>query len=80
MSITKNVLLSKLVLFNEKKIAKDSDESNFGNFDTPHYTNSQDSTVSFGYVDFEAKIFLFLYPRSKMQQPVLPYLMLAYVF
>ena len=27
-----------------------------------HYTNSQNSIISFGYVDFWAKIFLILYP------------------
>ena len=31
----------------------------------PHYTNSQVSIVSFGYVDPEAKIFLILYPCLK---------------
>ena len=28
----------------------------------PHYTNSQNSIISFGYADFEAKIFPILYP------------------
>ena len=28
----------------------------------PHYTNSQKSIISFGYVDFYAKIFPILYP------------------
>ena len=28
----------------------------------PHYTNSQSSIISFGYVDFQAKIFPILYP------------------
>ena len=62
----------KLIFFNEKKIEKDWDDFRnkkltlkvkFWHFLTPpHYTNSQNSRISFGYVDFQAKIFLILYP------------------
>ena len=31
----------------------------------PHYTNSQNSIIAFGYVDSQAKIFLILYPCLK---------------
>ena len=58
MLITKNVnnkqCAPKLTFFNEKK----------NHFLTPpHYTNSQNSIISFGYVDSQAKIFLILYPQ-----------------
>ena len=33
-------------------------------FDTSNYTNSQNSIISFGYVYFNAKIFLIFYPWS----------------
>ena len=60
----------KLVFLNEK-IEKDSDD--FWHFSTPpHYTSSQHSTISFGYVDSYAKLFLILSPRLKTPQPVLP--------
>ena len=62
----------KLIFFNEKKIEKDSEDFwhrkltlkvKFWLFLTPpHYTNSQNSIISFGYVDFLAKIFPILYP------------------
>ena len=31
----------------------------------PHYTNSQKSIISFGYVDFYAKLFPILYPPTE---------------
>ena len=40
----------------------------------PHYTNSQNSIISFGYVDSYSKIVLISYPYLKTRQPVLPYL------
>ena len=66
MMLSKNVnnkkCAPKLVFFNEKKIEKDSDEFvprkltlkfTFWPFLTPpHYTNSQNSIISFGYVGF----------------------------
>ena len=70
MSITKNVLPNWYYLM--EKIEKDSDDFwhrkltlkvKFWHFSTPlHYTNSQNSIISFGYVYFYAKIFKTLYP------------------
>ena len=71
MSITKYVLLNWYSSM-KKEIEKDSDDFwrrkltlkvEFWHFLTPpHYTNSQNSIISFGYVDFKAKIFPILYP------------------
>ena len=40
---------------------------------SPHYTNSQNSIVFFGYVESYAEIFLICTPCLKTRQPVLPY-------
>ena len=76
------VHLSMSLTFNEKN-GKVSDDCwhwklnlkvKFWHFLTPpHYTNSQNSINSFGYVNFYAKIFLIFTPRLKTWQPVLQY-------
>ena len=38
----------------------------------PHYSNSQNSIIFFGYVNSYAKIFPIFNPRLKTRQPVLP--------
>ena len=72
MSITKNVLLNWYSSMKKKKNEKDSYnfrhrklimKVEFWHFLTPpHYTISQNSITSFEYVDFEANIFLIVYP------------------
>ena len=76
MSITRNVLLNwyfsmKDYFWNKKLTLK------LWHFLTPphspHYTNSQNSIVFFGYVESYAEIFLICTPCLKTRQPVLPY-------
>ena len=45
-----------------------------------HYTNSQNSILSYVYVDFHAIFFLILYPRLKTPQPILPYVTLNFYY
>ena len=69
--LSKNVLLYSYSSM-KKRIEKDSDDFwqrkltlkvQFWHFLTPpRYTNSQNSIISFGYVDFQPKTFLILYP------------------
>ena len=79
MMISKNVrnekCAPKLVFFNDKMKKKKSFDFQprkltsivkFWHFLTPaHYTNSQNSIISFGCINSLTKIFLILYPNSK---------------
>ena len=47
-------------------------------FHIKNYTNSQNSIISFEYVDFYAKIIPILYPSLKTRQPVLPYYLVSH--
>ena len=73
MTLSKNVInkkcVPKFVLFNEKKIQRDSDdflrkkiESQISTLFDPIYTNSQSSIISFDYSWFLAKKLLIFYP------------------
>ena len=72
--VNNNKCAPKLIFFNEKKKKNEKDSYNFRHrklimkvefwhfLTPPHYTTSQNSITSFEYVDFEANIFLIVYP------------------
>jgi hypothetical protein len=55
--ILENKVISKLIFFNAKKLRKIFESQILALLTPSHYTHSQNSMISFGYVDFQAFFF-----------------------